>query len=71
MSDILASVDRGDFVALVLLELSSAFNTVDHGILLQRLKRPFCFDGQVLSWSSSYPSLNELSVFDVVQTVLK
>jgi hypothetical protein len=54
MSDILASVDRGDFTALVLLDLSTAFNMVDHGILLQRLKRTISFDGQVLSWLTSY-----------------
>ncbi len=53
MSDLFASVDRGDFAALILLDLSTAFNTVDRGILLQRLKRTFGFDGQVLSWFSS------------------
>ena len=34
ISDILAAVDRGDFAALVLLDLSTAFNTVDHAVLL-------------------------------------
>ena len=37
ISDILAAVDRGDFAALVLLDLSTAFNTVDHTVLLERL----------------------------------
>jgi Reverse transcriptase (RNA-dependent DNA polymerase) len=39
ISDILAAVDRGDFAALVLLDSSTAFNTVDHAVLLERLRR--------------------------------
>ena len=38
LSDILQDVDRGDLAALVLLDLSAAFDTVDHEILLQRLR---------------------------------
>ena len=54
LSDILAAVDRGDFAALVLLDLSTAFNTVDHTILLERLQRSFGFSGTTLSWMASY-----------------
>jgi hypothetical protein len=56
ISDILAAVDRGDFAALVLLDLSTAFNTVDHAVLLERLRRSFGFSGVALDWLSSYLS---------------
>ena len=54
LSDIFAAVDRGDFAVLVLLDLSTAFNTVDHDILLEWLQRTFGFNGNVLRWMTSY-----------------
>jgi len=35
LSDILLAVDRGDLAALMLLDLTAAFDTVDHDVLLQ------------------------------------
>jgi len=41
LSDIILAVDRGDVAALVVLDLSAACDTVDHDILLQRLRVTF------------------------------
>ena len=54
LSDILSAVDRGDLAMLVLLDLSAAFDTVDHKTLLRRLKVSYGIAGTVLSWFRSY-----------------
>ena len=53
-NDILHSVDRGCTVVLLLLDLSAAFDTVDHGLLLHRLNTRFGIKGKVLAWFKSY-----------------
>jgi hypothetical protein len=55
-TDIFEAVDRGDFAALVLLDLSAAFDTVDHTILLERLNRTFGISDAAHDWFRSYMS---------------
>ena len=54
LSDILMALDRGNLAALALLDLSAAFDTVDHCSLLRRLCVSHGISGAALSWISSY-----------------
>ena len=53
-NDILCAIDDGQCITLVLLDLSAAFVTVDHEILLDRLLRRFGIKGKAISWLRSY-----------------
>lgn len=61
-NDILVSMDEQKVTLLVMLDLSAAFDTVDHTILLHRLES-IGISGLVLSWFSSYLSNRTQSVF--------
>jgi len=43
LADILRAVDSGDLAVLTLLDLSAAFDTVDHPTLLRRLRTSYGF----------------------------
>ena len=54
LTDILRAVDSGDLAALTLFDLSAAFDTVDHAILLWRLRESYGLQDNVLDWFASY-----------------
>ena len=55
-NDILTAIDNRRTVILLLLDLSAAFDTVDHDILLSRLQERFGVTDKPLLWFQSYLS---------------
>ena len=53
-NDILCAIDNNESVILLLLDLSAAFDTVDHSILLSRLRDRFGVNGTAAAWFESY-----------------
>jgi hypothetical protein len=53
-NDIMTAMDNGEVVMLVLLDLSAAFDTIDHNILLKRLQYTYGIEGTALKWFESY-----------------
>ena len=54
INDLFLSLDKGNISVLALLDFSSAFDTIDHPILVHRLHTDFGFTDTVLQWFSSY-----------------
>jgi len=67
LTDILYAADDGDLSVLALLDLSTAFDTVDHDILLTRLKVSFGIRGAALDWFQSYLPNRVENVYDAVR----
>ncbi len=53
-TDIASALDRGSTAVLLMLDLSAAFDTIDHRILLNRLDYSFGIQGTAKKWFSSY-----------------
>jgi hypothetical protein len=54
MDDLYRIVDHKKSAVLISLDLSAAFDTIDHAILTQRLKQRFGVTGVVLNWIVTY-----------------
>uniref|UniRef100_A0A673IYN1 Reverse transcriptase domain-containing protein n=1 Tax=Sinocyclocheilus rhinocerous TaxID=307959 RepID=A0A673IYN1_9TELE len=54
INDIRLNSESGKISVLVLLDLSAAFDTVDHNILLERLENWVGLSGMVIKWFRSY-----------------
>ena len=54
VNDIQETIYRNNLVAILMLDLSAAFDTVDHCRLIRKLRDDFNITGKVLSWLKSY-----------------
>jgi hypothetical protein len=54
LNDSYGKIDRGESTLLVALDLSAAFDTVEHSVLLTRLQHSFGVMGTVGNWITSY-----------------
>lgn len=62
VSDILSALDSGNLALLALLDLTAAFDSVDHQTLITRLSRSYGLSGSALLWFQSYLSGRTQSV---------
>ena len=53
-NDILCEIDNQKCVVLLLLDMSAAFDTVDHELLLERMAKRYGVKGNALKWFRSY-----------------
>ena len=61
-NDILLNMSNQQVSLLVLLDLSAAFDRIDHSILLNHLKQNFGINGTALSWFKSYLTNRKLHI---------
>lgn len=61
-NDIFLTVDSGKCALLILLDLTAAFDTIHHNILIERLRLWAGIQGNVLNWFSSYLSGRTFSI---------
>ena len=54
LADILLALDTDNLAVLTLLDLSAAFDSVNHETLLRRLQTSYGLGGVVINWFASY-----------------
>lgn len=62
LNDICMVTDQGDSIVLVLLDLTAAFDMIDHNIVIAQLKSYVGLTGTVLGWFISYLKDRRISV---------
>ena len=70
MDDLYRMVDDRQAAVLIGLDLSAAFDTIDHSVLLSRLRSVFGISGTALQWIESYLSSRSQYVMVGGRTVL-
>ena len=67
LNDLFVAFDSGNVSVLILLDLSAAFDTIDHHILLRRLQNYVGVSDSVSNWFQSYLSDRQqiISINDV------
>ena len=53
-NEILSSFEKQEITNLCTIDLSAAFDTADHGIMISTMENAFGLSGNTLSWLSSY-----------------
>ena len=54
MNDLLWAMEHQEVTALMAIDLSASFDTVDHDILVSVLEAKFGIEGQALNWFDRY-----------------
>ena len=60
--DIINEISKNNFVAVLLLDLSAAFDAIDHNLLLKKLESLYGIKGNALKWFKSYLADRTFSV---------
>ena len=69
-NDIFIAQEYNQVTIICLIDLSAAFDTLDHDILISILKHIFGFDGMVLEWFKSY-LCNRTQIVKIMSIVIK
>ena len=75
-NDILTRIDQHGIVILILLDLTVAFDTIDHDVLFSRMESTLGITGPALEWFRSYLHDYTLQVqiddsFSALQEILR